>query len=124
MTVCCVSCSRALVAGGFSGFSFQRHIPRKGFSGLTGLCIVSASVAVGFAYWSHFQRIENEKRLARQQERVMFMKKLDKHMHKKYDRDERHAADSDSSGSIHGSRARVGAWHAWVAAARNASHGV
>ena len=37
----------------------------------------------GFARWVHCQRIENEKRIARQQERGEFLKKLDVHLHKK-----------------------------------------
>lgn len=69
--------------GGFASYSYHRYIPKKGFTGLTALGLVSFSVIGGFARWVHCQRIENEKRIARQQERGEFLKKLDVHLHKK-----------------------------------------
>lgn len=80
---CCPAPLPSSSPGGFASYSYHRYIPKKGFTGLTALGLVSFSVIGGFARWVHCQRIENEKRIARQQERGEFLKKLDVHLHKK-----------------------------------------
>jgi hypothetical protein len=73
----------SLFPGGFASFSYHRYIPKKGFTGLTSLALVTGTVLGSFALWIRDSRIENSKRIARQQERAEFLKKLDVHLHKK-----------------------------------------
>lgn len=89
----CPSC-----AGGFARFNFQRHIPRKGFSGITVLGMVSASVGVGFALYASRQRRVNDTRLARQQERKEFLQQLDGHLSKKSEQHAEAARPAERSG--------------------------
>ena len=70
--------------GGFASFSFHRNLPKKGFSSLTILAGATAISVIGMGQWITAQKKINQERLARIEERHLFLQKLDKHMYQRY----------------------------------------